>query len=211
VIGSVTTLLGTVSSVYPAGSAVTESFSKGAIALYARYAENRAALSVVGALRDADPAVQEVAVVLAEDFGSMKEILRTLRDRERLDSLVAAKVEDPQVAYVEGLRQELVELRAGMAGDESLLPRFLELLDRIDAEVARPGYRAHEAGLAAIDERFHHRAEIVDQAVVLTRAWGRNHGRLVEAAASKRTPAFAVLVELSREMLEIYREGRTER
>ena len=211
VAGSVNKFLGTVSSAYPAGSAVSEALTKGAVALYDRFAKDRAARSVAEALSQADPAVHEVADILAQDFKTMRRTLRTLRNEEEIAYVLKAKADDPQVAYVQSQRDEVAALRGRLASEPSLLGQFTATQDAIDKEQARPGYVKYLAGLREIDERYDRYAAVVDQAADLTRAWGQSHSKLIEASRAGRSPPFTVLVEMTREMLQIYREAKQAR
>jgi hypothetical protein len=208
VVGSVNTLLTTVSAAYPAGGVVAESLSKAVVAGYARYAKDRAAGTVAAALADADPAVQEVARILADDFDTMTSILTTLRSDEVTDFVTKAKASDPSFAAVESARSELRTVAGQAATNPSVLPQFAAVQDRIGKDVSRPDYIAYLARLKSIDDRYDRYDAVVRQAADLTRAWGRSHTSLIQASETSRTPGFQVLIEVSREMVQIYRESR---
>jgi hypothetical protein len=208
VFDSANALLGTIAKAYPGGDLVVDAVSKASTALCARYAKDRAASSVAAALRDTDPAIQDVAAALAADFATMKNILKTLRMDEEQQYLARFDRDDPSRLYLNLLRDQARYNAVLAATQPAIVPLLHESHALIGAEMARPWYAQHQAALKAIHDRYDRYDALVGQAAALTTAWGQSHAALIQAAQSNRTPAFRVLIEMTREMLQIYNEAR---
>lgn len=214
VIDSAERFFGTLKVAYPLGSDVGSVLATGAVKAFELYAKDRAADTVAEAVDQADPAVQEVAEILSADFITMGSILQTLRQTELSEFITQSKVDNPLIAQVQTLEAEFQErnkrLMDGMT-DPDLLKKVRDLLEVIERERAVPAYAEYKARLKAIEERYDGYEQVVNQAAALVRAWGQSHSKLAQAAKLGRPPTFQVLVEMSREMLEVFEEVRKQR
>jgi hypothetical protein len=202
--------LTTVGVAAPAGSAVATAVQDAVVLAFKKVVADRAAHTVADALKAADPAVQDVANALAADLPVMKKVLATLRTDALRDYTVKAKTapDDPLNAVrVADVSAQLGQLRRQQATQPSAADVRAKL-DELDHEMARPAYAKFLAEEKEINDRFDAYDRLIDQAADLTTAWGMSHKKLIAASAQNITPSFHVLIETTREFLEIYKEAR---
>jgi hypothetical protein len=211
VLDSASQLFATLGAAYPLASEVGRKLEVGAVAAYRAYAKDSAARTVGAALERADPAVEEVADVLALDFEAMARIFEDLRVGARTDHIAREKQAKPVIGHVQSLEDEFEELNARLAGqfDATLVPQAGELAELLERERALPEYVEYVDGLRAIEARYDAYDAAARTAADLVRVWGQSHADLVRAAELGRTPSFDTLLALTADLLEVYEETRS--
>lgn len=213
VVGGVKTLVSTVSDSYPAGSGTVDLITDGIVAVYGTFADDRAARTVADAIEYVSPAVRELASILAADLATMEQLVADQR-RGELIALDARFAAEGDMRALNSLKQKRADTRdkAVAEVDPTARAALLEELDVIDAlherETAQTWYVEWTETRAAVNARHDRRRNAIRTAAATTVTWGRAHEQLAMAARTGRSPSFAVLIQLTDELLEAYAEAR---
>jgi hypothetical protein len=213
VLGQARTLLATVGVAFPGTDAATEAVGRVAATLYQRLAEARAADTVAEAIEQSDPAIRELAAVLAQDLATIARLVDDLRQNARTALLAAAGAREPGgLRLLRSLEDEAASARAAAAraGDAAQRQAQLEKATQLEAlrqqEQGASWHVEMTAALEAADARFRAQLATIRAAAAATQAWGGAHEQLLRAARSGNTPNFAVLVQFTRDLLDAYEE-----
>jgi hypothetical protein len=218
VINQAKTLVSSFSAAFPPGAPAVELLSDALVKGYGAWAEDSAARTIAQAIEYVDPAVSELADILAADLTT----LSTLVDDHRRDELLAIDAEYQSndlrdLAALRSIEQARAKARMALAtasdadADElAELSSTLAEWNRIyREEMESPWHADWIARTLAAEEKHDARKKLVLTASATVQAWGEAHQKLARAAATRRTPSFIVLAQLATELLDSYAEMRS--
>jgi hypothetical protein len=201
---SVTGLAQAAGVIIPAARAVTVA-TDAAIFVYSHIALVRASHSLEEALVNAQPAVERVAVILAQDLKAVDEILQTANADIRQSRLIQHQVE---WRFREDLRAEQKTLyakdrRGRTAADEA---RLLDL-DRLLTST-KVWYEPLQSDLSQMERRVLGGRYLIDAAIQITMQWADAHEQLVFVVRDRRTLNTQALVQAAVDIRDLIKRIR---
>ncbi|MGQ9685209.1 MAG: hypothetical protein ACUVT2_02720 [Thiobacillaceae bacterium] len=171
--------------------------------VYRHIAATRAAPSLQQALQAAQPAVDGVSVMLAQDLQATLAILRSVHE---LQHTALALRYNEETGYLKALEHERKALHArGSLGanDEARLQRIAELI-----EATRAWREPLQSAQAAIDKELRLRLALIEATRTAVAEWAAAHSNLVAALLEKRAVDVEALVQATLEARELVRRLR---
>jgi hypothetical protein len=211
VLGQARSLVATVGVAFPGTDAATEAVGRVASTLYMRIADDRAAATVAEAIETNDPAIRELAAVLAQDLALAARLVDDLRRGARTAIMAEAGAQEtggPRLLRT--LEEAAAAAREAAVRAAEPAPRAAELekatqLETLrQQELAASWHGAMTAALQAADARFIAQGRTIRAAAATTQAWGAAHEQLLRAARTGSTPNFAVLVQFTRDLMDAW-------
>ncbi len=216
VLDGANTLVSSFSSAYPGGSAAVELLTDALVKSYGVFAQDYAARSVADAIEHVNPAVEDLAGILASDFAVLEQLINDhrnddllalaaeyqsneRRDLAAMNSIADARAKARDAAALASDPEEFEELRVIAEGWHKLY----------EQEAAAEWYAEMTERKAAIIRKHDSRRDAVRSAAATVQAWGEAHESLARASTTMQTPSFAVLAQLTTELLESYAEMRS--
>ena len=171
--------------------------------VYGHIAAVRAAQSLDQALQSAQPAVDRVATMLAQDLQASLDILRATHRLQR-DALVLKYNEE--MGYLKTLNKE----RKGIYARSSLRPEDEQRLRKLGDlyEATREWREPMEMAQAEMESTLKVRAELIKATQTAVAEWASAHRTIAAAVREKRTVNVEALVQATLEARELVRRLR---
>jgi len=171
--------------------------------VYGHIAAVRAAQSLDQALQSAQPAVDRVATMLAQDLQVSLDILRATHRLQR-DALVLKYNEE--MGYLKTLNKE----RKGIYARSSLRPEDEQRLRKLGDlyEATREWREPMEMAQAEMESTLKVRAELIKATQTAVAEWASAHRTIAAAVREKRTVNVEALVQATLEARELVRRLR---
>lgn len=171
--------------------------------VYGHIAATRAAPSLQQALQSAQPAVDRVSVLLAQDLQATLAILRSAHELQRTALALRYNEETGYLKALERERKVLYARDSLGAEDEARLQRIAELLE------ATRGWREPlQAAQAAMEEDLRLRVGLIEATRTAVAEWAAAHRNLTAALREKRAVNVEALVQATLEARELVRRLR---
>jgi hypothetical protein len=215
VIDSAGALIKTFGAAYPAGAPAVELLNAAIVKTYGIYAKDKSARTVAEAIEYVTPAIEELAIILAEDLATIARIMEDHR-RDELNAMYAERQnnEAQDLATLNTINQLRIEARReialaeDLAESEALLATAQRWNDVYERELAMPWHADMLREKAAITQKYDGQLTLIRDASATLLAWGAAHEKLARASADGLAPSFAVLERLTSDLLNTYEEVR---
>ncbi len=215
VLGGAKQLLDTVGAAFPGTDAATAAVSNALAKVYGRLAQDRAAATVAAAIEYADPSIRELARALAEDFQTLEQLVRDWRNGATTTIEARAKeIEKGGGRLLKSLQDAATDKRveAAKAGNTTdraaLIAEATQFETLARQEMSAEWYVKMTADLDRIDKAAKSRGETIHAAAAAMLAWSASHADLARASQTGMTPNFAVLTQLTHDLLGAYAEAK---
>ena len=205
--GSVQKLAQVAGLVQPGAGAAGEAVTQTAVLVYEQVAKARATASLQKALTETQPAIERIALVMADDMGKMDDLVRVAL-RAQIDELKIANA--PQLSYRQQLllrRDELHKtldggLRTNKKLSELTESSELEKLDHLLTDTA-----SWQAPLQAQFDNLAARERLTRQLISETKTafgdWAAAHSRMLAAVRTRRVPSAVELTQATERIREL--------
>ena len=202
---------------YPAGAPTVNQLTDALVKVYGAWAEDRAARTVAEAIAYVNPAVADMAGILASDLAALTTLVEDYRRSELLAADAQYQTNDLRdLAALRSIEQERAQARAALAtASDADSERLAELSKTLEAwnrlhqqEVGSPWHTEWVARRREINAKHNRYRALLLTASATVQAWGDAHEKLARVAQTGQSPSFAVLTQLATELLESYAEVR---